>query len=42
MKDGDQMKATLRQIRRIIREQLVRLQDKDIRKLIKEEKGESK
>jgi hypothetical protein len=36
------MKMTLRQIRRLIREQLVRLQDKDIRKLIKEEKGESK
>ncbi len=36
------MKVTLRQIRKLIREQLVRLQDKDIRKLIKEEKGESK
>jgi len=36
------MQITIKQIRRIIREQLLRLQDKDIRKLIKDEKGENK
>ena len=36
------MEITIKQIRRIIREQLLRLQNKDIRKLIKDEKGENK